>query len=185
MRFLREIWWGSARIIYIQTHNYTSDHNVPSIIQKRVLLLGPPTRKKGLGFLGGKGKCAFYVKFGGAVPGLYRHITIHPTIMYHQSFRKGSFFWGLLPGERGLVFLGGKGKCAFYVKFGGAVPGLYIYRHITIHPTIMYHQSFRKGSFFWGLLPGERGLVFLGGKGKCAFYVKFGGAVPGLYIYRH
>ena len=75
MRFLREIWWGSARIIYIQT------------------------------------------------------LTIHPTIMYHQSFRKGSFFWGLLPGERGLVFWGGKGKCAFYVKFGGAVPGLYIYRH--------------------------------------------------------
>ena len=105
------------------------------------------------------------------MPGLYiyRHITIHPTIMYHQSFRKGSFFWGLLPGKRGLVFLGGKGKCAFYVKFGGAVPGLYIYRHITIHPTIMYHQSFRKGSFFWGLLPGKRGLVFFGEKVSALF----------------
>ena len=58
MRFLREIWWGSARIIYIQTHNYTSDHNVPSIIQKK----GPG--KRGLVLLGGKGKSAFLVKFG-------------------------------------------------------------------------------------------------------------------------
>ena len=58
------------------THNYTSDHNEPSIFQKRVLWGGGGgggghlPGKNGLGFLGGKGRCAFYVKFGGAVPGL-------------------------------------------------------------------------------------------------------------------
>ena len=64
-----------------------------------------------------------------------------------------------------------------------AVPGLYYIRPIIIHPTIMYHQPFRKRSFFWDHLPGKTAFLFGGGGGgggKCAIYVKFDGAVPGL-----
>ena len=105
--------------------------------------------------------------------------------MYHQSFRKGSFFWGHLPGKRGLVFWGEKVSALFTWNLVGQPQDYNIYRPITIHPTTMYHQSFRKGSFFWGHLPGKRGLVFWGEKVSALFTWNLVGQSQDYNIYRH
>ena len=117
-------------------HNHPN--NVPSIIQKRVLLLGPPTRKKGLGFFGGEKESAIFTwnLVGQSQDyNIYRPITIHPTTMYHQSFRKGSFFWGHLPGK-GAWFFGGKRKVQFLREIWWGSPRIiYIQtnKHTNIH----------------------------------------------------
>ena len=143
--------------------------------------------KRGLVFWGEKESALFTWNLVGESQdyNIYRPITIHPTIMYHQAFRKGSFFWCHLPGKRGLVFLGEKESTLFTWNLVGQSLDYYnIYRPISIHPTIMYHQSFRKGSFFWGHLPGKRGLFFLGEKVSALFSWNLVGLSQDYNVYR-